>query len=94
MAADVIDIEVAYATPDRQTVIVLSIPAGSTAEQAINASGILQQNPEIDLKQQKIGIFSQICSLEKIVGNGQRIEIYRPLQQNPMEARRNRLNKP
>lgn len=93
MAAEFIKVEVAYARPDRQVIIPVSIAAESTAEQAILASGVLEQFPEIDLGQQKIGIFSQICKLQHIVGNGDRIEIYRPLLQDPMTARRNRLQK-
>ena len=94
MADNLINVEVAYARPDRQTVIPLGISADSTLEQAIDTSGILQQFPEIDLSAQKVGIFSQLCSLNKVVSDGDRIEIYRPLQQNPMDARRSRLNKP
>ena len=93
MSDKLIEVEVAYAEADRQTVIPLTVPAGSTVEQAITISGILEQFPEIDLKKQKTGIFSQICSLDKILGAGQRIEIYRPLTQNPMAARRGRLQK-
>lgn len=93
MADDLINIEVAYATPDRQAIIPLEVPTGSTVEQVITASGILQQFPEIDLGQQKVGIFSQICALEKTLADGDRVEIYRPLKQNPMDARRGRMQK-
>ncbi|MGZ4960397.1 MAG: RnfH family protein [Methylomonas sp.] len=93
MASDMIAVEVAYATPDRQVVIPLKVPAGSTVEHAIAASALLEQLPEIDLKQQKVGIFGQVSALDKIVSNGDRVEIYRPLQQNPMDARRGRMQK-
>lgn len=93
MADESIAIEVAYARPDKQIVIPLGVAAGSSAEQAINASGILEQFPEIDLRQQKIGIFGQVCSLDKTVNTGDRIEIYRSLPQNPMDARRERMRK-
>nr|WP_196437899.1 RnfH family protein [Methylomonas sp. LL1] len=86
-------VEVAYATPERQTIIAVTLPAGSTAEQAIAASDILQQFPEIDLSQRKVGVFGLICKLDKPLTDGDRIEIYRPLQQNPMDARRGRLQK-
>lgn len=94
MAAETIAIEVAYATPERQVVIPIDVPAGSTAEQAIKASGFLEQFPEVDLSLQKIGIFGHVCTLDKGLADGDRIEIYRPLMQNPMDARRGRLNKP
>jgi uncharacterized protein len=93
MAAELISVEVAYARLDQQVIVAFSVPAESSVEQAILASGILERFPEIDLSQQKVGIFSQICTLQKILNNGDRIEIYRPLLQDPMTARRNRLQK-
>ncbi|MDX8126644.1 RnfH family protein [Methylomonas sp. OY6] len=86
-------VEVAYATPDRQLLIPISLAANSTAKQAIEASGILREFPEIDLGQQKVGIFGQICNLDKNLSAEDRVEIYRPLKQNPMDARRGRLQK-
>lgn len=93
MAVKLIQVEVAYAKPERQLLIELTLPADSTIEQAIQTSGILQQFPEIDLNQQKVGIFSQACKLDKALQDGDRVEIYRPLTQDPMTARRNRLQK-
>ena len=93
MGNDLIRLEVAYAKPELQTVIEIELAIDSTVEQAIKASGILQQFPEIDLNRQKVGIFSQACKLDKAVQTGDRIEIYRPLTQNPMSARRNRAQK-
>lgn len=91
MAAEHIEVEVAYATPERQIILQLKLPVKSTAAQAISTSGILQAFPEIDLNRQKIGIFGQLCPLDKPLTDGDRVEIYRPLQQDPMTARRNRL---
>lgn len=93
MADELIGVEVAYATPERQVIIATTLPAGSTAEQAIQASGILQQFAEIDLSMQKIGIFGSVCKLDQTLADGDRVEIYRPLMQDPMEARRNRVQK-
>jgi len=88
MAAELIEIEVAYAKANQQTVLRLLMANTSTVEQAIINSGILQQWPEIDLKKNKVGIFGQICELNKVLNAGDRIEIYRPLQKDPMDARR------
>ena len=88
-----IAVEVAYATPEQQSVLSLNIPIGSTVEQVILASGILTQFPEINLQTQKTGIFSKFCELSTLVQAGDRIEIYRPLAQSPMNARRQRLKK-
>lgn len=93
MAADLIRVEVAYATQEHQVIVAVDLPSDATMEQAIKISGILQQFPEIDLNQQKVGVFGQICKLDKPLTTGDRVEIYRALQQNPMDARRGRLQK-
>jgi len=93
MADETIGVEVAYATPERQDVIAVTLPTGGTAGEAIAASGILQQFPEIDLSVQKIGIFGSACKLDQTLVDGDRVEIYRPLRQNPMDARRGRMQK-
>lgn len=88
---ETIRVDVAYAKSERQSIISLTMPTGSTAEQAILVSGIFEQFPEINLDTQKIGIFGQICKRQQIIQSGDRIEIYRPLAQDPMSARRNRI---
>ncbi|OAI12305.1 RnfH family protein [Methylomonas koyamae] len=93
MEVDHINVEVAYALPERQILIPLALPLGSTADQAISASGIAGQLPDIDLAQQTIGIFGAICTKDKVLADGDRVEIYRPLRKNPMEARRERVQK-
>ncbi|MEE9356451.1 MAG: RnfH family protein [Methylococcaceae bacterium] len=85
-----IEIEVAYATPQKQTILAVDVAESTTVKEAIDQSDILQRFPEINLAQQKVGIFSSICSLEKVVEANDRVEIYRPLLIDPKEARRNR----
>jgi putative ubiquitin-RnfH superfamily antitoxin RatB of RatAB toxin-antitoxin module len=87
---EMLAIEVAYATPAKQTIIKLSVEPGSTLETAIERSGILEAYPEIDLQLQKVGVFSKIKTLQYKVHEGDRIEIYRPLVIDPKEARRKR----
>lgn len=93
MAISKIDIEVAYASPSRQLIIPLAVEAGCTIEAAIIASGILTQFPEIDLKSQKVGVFSKPRKLTDEIFAGERIEIYRPLTIDPKEARRAKAKK-
>jgi len=88
---DEITIEVVYALPDRAEVVGLTLAADTTLEQAIVASGLLQRFPDISLSRQKVGIFGQIVALDRTLNDGDRVEIYRPLQQDPMTARRHRL---
>lgn len=80
-------VEVIYASEDKQTVFELSVPENTTVEQAINLSRVCQQHPEIDLKQNPIGIFSKKVQLTTQVQEGDRIEIYRPLKQDPKDRR-------
>lgn len=88
--AEKIDVEVAYARPDAQVIIPVKVNAGATLEDAINASGVLEQFPEIDLGANKVGIFGKLAKLGATLRAGDRIEIYRPLIADPKEVRRQR----
>ena len=88
-----IDIEVAYATPEKQVIVALKIPEGAPVEQAINASGLLNRFPEIDETGIKAGIFGSVRKLDQPLEQGDRVEIYRPLIHDPKEARRQRAAK-
>ncbi|TXL01609.1 hypothetical protein BMR02_02550 [Methylococcaceae bacterium HT1] len=85
-----VNVEVAYARPDRQLIISLQVLGACTVEQAIELSGINVQFPEIDLSKNKVGIFSQTCLLSTQLQEHDRVEIYRNLTIDPMEARRQR----
>ena len=91
--AGMIRVELVYARPERQLTVSLQLAAGSSVKQAIAASGLLVQCPEIDLAHNRVGIFSRLCSLEDSLHDGDRIEIYRPLLIDPKEARRLRAAK-
>ncbi len=88
--AEIIHIEVAYARPERAFRIPLQLPADSTLGQAIAQSGLLDQCPEIDFNINQVGIFGQLCELDTILKDGDRVEVYRPLEIDPKEARRRR----
>lgn len=84
------NVEVAYAKADEQLIISVQASDSCTVQQAIELSGILSAYPEIDLTKNKVGIFSQICILGKSLRDNDRVEIYRCLAIDPMEARRQR----
>ena len=88
--ADLIEVEVAYAKPDEQLIIKLDVAAGTTLQQAIEQSGILDRFPEIDPDQMKAGVFGKLKKLNQSLRDGDRVEIYRPLKMDPKEARRRR----
>lgn len=92
-----IEVEVAYARPDKQKIIALQVPAGTTALQAVSMSGIVEEFPEIDLATAKMGLFSKLFGTrglkpadEYVLKARDRVEIYRPLIADPKEIRRRR----
>jgi putative ubiquitin-RnfH superfamily antitoxin RatB of RatAB toxin-antitoxin module len=85
-----INVEIAYAKPEKQTLISMSVAENCTVSEVILQSGILAECPKLKLESLSVGIFSTPCTLEKVVENGDRIEIYRPLQVDPKDARRQR----
>jgi putative ubiquitin-RnfH superfamily antitoxin RatB of RatAB toxin-antitoxin module len=82
--------EVAYALPERQTILVVESDKEMTAEAAVNASGIFQLYPDIDPDNLKLGIFGKITKADTVLNEGDRVEIYRPLIADPKEARKKR----
>jgi len=89
-SVDEIHVEVAYAAPKRQITKTLKLPAGSNVEQAIRASGLLDEFPEIDLAHQRVGVFGEFVRLDECLHGGERVEIYRALITDPKETRRRR----
>jgi putative ubiquitin-RnfH superfamily antitoxin RatB of RatAB toxin-antitoxin module len=90
MSNEIITVEVVYATANKQKLLSVKVPSGSTAQMAIEKSGILAEFPEIDLTTQKIGIFAKAVKLDTILRAKDRVEIYRPLIADPKEVRRQR----
>ena len=85
-----INIEIAYALPDRYYLKSCKVDEGTMIQTAILQSGILQQFTEIDLRENKVGIYSRPAKLTDQLKDGDRIEIYRPLLADPKEIRRKR----
>ena len=83
-------IEVAYALPHKQLIIPIKVKQGTTAEEAINTSGIIKKFPEIDLNVNQIGIFGKLSQKDHVLRERDRVEIYRPLIADPKEIRRQR----
>ena len=86
-------VEVAYALPDKQSLISLEIEDGSTLKEAIEASGILESFEQIDLTKDRVGIFSKFATLDTVLREKDRVEIYRPLIADPKKARKERAAK-
>ena len=84
-----ITVTLVYAlSPTEQFLRTLEVPVGSTVQAVIAASEVCAAYPQIDLGTQRVGIFSQLTTLDVVVKEGDRVEIYRPLIFDPMSARR------
>lgn len=87
-----IAIEVVFALQQQQVLVQLKLPSGSTVLQAIEASGLKQKYPEIDLAKNKVGIFGKLSKPDAKLRDRDRVEIYRPLIADPKEVRKKRAD--
>ncbi|MGR8980634.1 MAG: RnfH family protein [Gammaproteobacteria bacterium] len=85
------NVGVCYAEAERQTWLRLEVPDGSTVQQAIELSGLLNRYPHIDLSTQKVGIFGKLAKLDTPVKEGDRVEIYRQITADPAQVKRRRI---
>ena len=97
---ELIPVEVAYGTPEKQSLIALTVPVGTTALEAVKQSGITEQFPAIDIQKDPMGIFSNLLNgkdwplpHEYVLRAKDRVEIYRPLLIHPKQARLARAGK-
>lgn len=90
-----IEVEVAYATPEKQKILSLSVRDGTSVYEAVLSSGILAEFPEIDLGNTDMGVFGKVVKKpkEETLHAGDRVELYRPLKIDPKQARLNRASK-
>ena len=86
--ADGIRIEVVFATEERQELLELVVPAGSSVEEGIAKSGIAGDFPDEDLASLEVVIWGRVVSRDRVLADGDRVEILRPLALDPREARR------
>lgn len=82
------NVGVAYANATSQLWLELDLPEGSTVQDAIEQSGILNRFPEIALAQQKIGIYGKFVKPQTCLKEGDRVEIYRPIICDPTQVER------
>lgn len=88
-----IQVEVVLAMPDKQKLVALKIPDGSTLADAISYSGLVEMFEGFELDLAKVGVFGKKISPEEVLRDGDRVEIYRPLIADPKEVRRQRALK-
>lgn len=87
---DLLQVEVAYALPERQVIETVQVEPGTTAREAVALSDIESHFPGLDTSGHRLGIFGKVVADDHVLHTGDRVEIYRPLQADPKEVRRQR----
>ena len=90
---DLITVEVAYARPEKQLILTVDVPEGTSAREAVLQSGLLERFDSISADDMPLGIFGKAVKPEQPLRRGDRVEVYRPLKADPKEARRTRAKK-
>ncbi len=87
---ETIPVEVAYATPQRQMILEVRVPAGSEPRDAVMASNIDRYFPYLDRENADLAIWGKVARPGQKLEPGDRVEILRPLIADPKEVRRRR----
>ncbi len=85
---NLINIELVFATSDKQRLSSVAIRPGTTAREAIVQSDTGSEYPEFELSRCPLGIWGRVVADDRILVEGDRLEVYRPLRRDPREARR------
>ena len=94
MAVPPLAVIVAYSPDARQVEQVpVRLPAGSTVRDAVQASGLCQRYPALDLGRAGVGVWGRPAKPEQPLRDGDRVELYRPLAVDPKVARRERFGR-
>lgn len=88
MATGQLSVEVAAAWPERQFLVTVQLPAGSTVQDALDAVDWSRLAPGLTIETRRIGVFGRLCAPDRVLKDGDRVEIYRPLKVDPKEVRR------
>ena len=83
-----VEVEIVFALPETQSLMTLKVRSGSTVLDVVLQSGLLESHPDHVLEDLALGIWGREAERDQVIKNGDRIEIYRPLEIDPKEARR------
>ena len=81
-------VEVVFALPDRQSLETVTVDDGASVADALRLSGIEERFPDVSLDELQVGIWGKPVERTQALRDGDRVEIYRPLELDPREARR------
>ena len=90
---DMFKVEIVYALAQRTIALALEVPPGATVADALRLSAADRGFQDLDLAHAAVGIFGKVASRDQPLKEGDRIEIYRPLLEEPKLARRNRAGR-
>ena len=82
------DVEIVFALPDRQLLKSVRVACGETVADVVAKSGLREDFPEFEIDSLALGIWGHEVDRTRPIKEGDRIEIYRPLEMDPREARR------
>lgn len=86
----VLRVTVALALPGHQEVVAVELPEGSSVADALECARMTGSFPQVDFGAARVGIWSRPCERDTVLREGDRVEIYRPLQADPKDGRRAR----
>jgi putative ubiquitin-RnfH superfamily antitoxin RatB of RatAB toxin-antitoxin module len=81
-------IEVVHALPERQLLIALEVPAGTTVRAAVERAGLVARVAGLDLATARYAVFGRVVAAEHALRDGDRVDVLRPLLADPKEVRR------
>ena len=88
---------VAFATRERQYLWSVELPAEARIAEALEAARALAASEaftaEIPWESARVGVFGELRSRSDDCADGDRIELYRPLERDPRERRRERVQR-
>ncbi|RZT42020.1 RnfH family protein [Cupriavidus agavae] len=86
-------LSVCYARPGHVFLESVAVAPGTTIMQAVQSSGLIAACPEVDPTTMRVGIFGKLKTIDTVVREGDRVEVYRALTADPKQARRKRVQK-
>ena len=89
-----ISVELVFVTPESEAFRELEMPVGATVADAIELSGLAGDFPDYAVSELPVGVWGRRVSRSQVLQDGDRVEVYRELRVDPMDARRLRASEP
>ena len=83
-------IEIAYAESQRAILKVYELGPGARVADALRLAALDPDFAGVNLANLPVGLFGKVVRADQPLNDGDRIEIYRPLDEDPKNARRQR----